>query len=535
MLGDTALAYFECTCKSAIIFMDRILSLCMNYKIYWTIFFSILLCATILRLLPLRDNNFYFTMDQGNDAVHVREIIYHQRPQLLGPETSIFGIYAGPLWYYFISIGYLLTGGHPVGSVLMLILLNVTLTAIFILKVTHETSPRKGLLVGALLQTSWRFYDSSRYGFNPFPIVFFSFILIFLLCDFLKNKNPSSIIWSALPIGLAFHADLASALPLTVLYVLVITLATTRKQLNLKSLTTCFVIVLLFLIPHTISEFGNHFSQTKTLIRELHNPNGIFVNSKVHQLTHRVFLDIAASTLRQIPELGALVTSIVLVFFFKKARHDKKVNPFVKYFVSLSLTLVAISWIFFVTNEGWRDWHTIHLAPLIFTSLLLALTVLPKKLAIPIFTLTTISHISFFISRYKDYFYPSDDPSILKNEISAIDWVYQRSGGEGFYVYNYLPSIFDYPYQYLFWWHGLKAYGYLPCEYSSFPSSPKLFIKHPQDYSQPTRNCRNLRFLIIEPDKSEPRRQAWMEAARKNTQLIEETNIGNIKVEKRTF
>ena len=141
----------------------------LNPKVYYLIFALIVLVAFILRILPPVGNNFYFTMDQANDALHVREILAG-RLLLFGPETSIFGLYAGSLWYYFIAIGYFLFQSHPFGGVFMLILLNVFLAAIIIRRISREISPLAGLVIGAVLLTSWGFYDLSRYSFNPFPI-----------------------------------------------------------------------------------------------------------------------------------------------------------------------------------------------------------------------------------------------------------------------------------------------------------------------------------------------------------------------------
>src|SRR5688500_6304605 len=44
--------------------------------------------------------------------------------------------------------------------------------------------------------------------------------------------------------------------------------------------------------------------------------------------------------------------------------------------------------------------------------------------------------------------------SFLRNELAAIDLVYKKADGKNFKVYTYMPSVYDFPYQYLFWWHG---------------------------------------------------------------------------------
>jgi len=131
-------------------------------------------------------------MDQANDAIHVREILVDHKLLLRGPETSIFGIYAGPLWYYFIAVGYALFGGHPFGGVFMLIILNVFTLFIIIRRISKEISPMTGIVTGAFLQVSWWFYDLSRYSFNPFPNFFLSVVGIFWLTDFLRGKTEST-------------------------------------------------------------------------------------------------------------------------------------------------------------------------------------------------------------------------------------------------------------------------------------------------------------------------------------------------------
>src|SRR3990167_7466678 len=86
---------------------------------------GLILFSLLLRIIPILNNNFFFTMDQGRDAVYIREIIERHKLILKGPETSIPGIFAGPGWYYLLAIGYSLSFGHPVGGVLIMIALSL--------------------------------------------------------------------------------------------------------------------------------------------------------------------------------------------------------------------------------------------------------------------------------------------------------------------------------------------------------------------------------------------------------------------------
>lgn len=467
-------------------------------------------------------------MDQGNDAVHVREILERKQILLRGPETGVKGVYHGSLWYYFISIGFVVFNGHPVGSVFMLVILNIALLAITMYKIKERVSYETALVVGAGLLVFWRFYDVSRYGFNPFPLVFLSIILIFFLIDFLEGKR-NYFVFAAIPVGFAYHCEAAAAVAFTIFYLLFGIWAIIKKRLDLKTLFIALSVLAVFFIPRIISEIQTDFSQSKVLRREFTEPAGIFSETK-YQFVFKKFKEIINSRiLPQVNEVGLPFLAVTLLLFLTRP----KKNQFTKRFTYLSLILVVISWIWFGSNKGWQTWHTIYISPLIYTSILLMLLSIRKFLAYVILAIILLLQLYHFKTEYLQNYRQSNDPSILKNELGAIDWIYKNSDSKGFYVYSYLPSVYDYPYQYLFWWFGRKNYGYVPCEYSTFPNSPSIFVPGYKYYQDPKRECSDFRFLIVEPDKNQLLRDRWLEQVRRNSELLDSTTIGDIKIEKR--
>lgn len=232
--------------------------------------------------------------------------------------------------------------------------------------------------------------------------------------------------------------------------------------------------------------------------------------------------------------MGCICT--VIVFLLKLKRLECYISTgWGVTFIRITLFIFIFSYFLFSLGDVWRDWQTSYFSPLILVGGVLAVSQLPRKAAVIFFLIILTSQSMLFWGRYQEYFRPSDDPSLLTNEIKAVDWVYQKSDNQGFYVYSYLPSVYDYPYQYLFWWYGLKKYGFTPCEYATFPGAPGSFIPHHKYYQQPPKACANFRFLIIEPDKNEILRSEWLGEVRKGTTLIEETTAGRIKIEKRSF
>src|SRR5258708_5599402 len=93
-------------------------------KFFYLITFAILLSSFVFHIFALHNNHFYFTVDEGRDAVYTREIINYHKIITQGPETSVRGIFTLPLWYYFISLGYLVFNGNPYGAIFLIILLN---------------------------------------------------------------------------------------------------------------------------------------------------------------------------------------------------------------------------------------------------------------------------------------------------------------------------------------------------------------------------------------------------------------------------
>lgn len=504
----------------------------MNKRLFWILFGGILALAFLLRIVLVFDNNFYFTVDQGNDAVHVREILERHTLLTHGPETGIQGIYAGPLWYYFIGIGYFLFRGHPFGAIFMLILLKVAVTAVLMLEVKKRIGQMQALGLGLSLQFFWWFYGASHWGFNPFPLVSLAIILLFLLIEFLEGKQRWYY-FAGIPIFLAFNSEVAGATVFFIFYFLVGVWGVTKNLLSLKRFVTAVVLVGLVGISRIAFEILIQIFKMEGFYGNASRSAGIFSSTNFKEMSLR-FLEIFANgVIPQSIPISILIFSTVLIVFLRAKRIKDHLTL---RFVLLTTVLFFVSLVFFGSNRGWWDWHTIYIPTLVFISLFLMLVSIPKWIGLSLLTIVLLSQFNVFKERYF-HSYPGDDPSILANELKAIDWIYYRSRQDGFNVYVYTPHVFDYPYQYLFWWYGRKKYGYLPCEYANYPNSLKYtYIPGSDWYSKPTLGCNRFVFLIIEPDDPEDGSKDlldWLQIASKDTKLVSETHVGRIRVEKR--
>lgn len=526
----------------------------MNKKVFWIIFTLILLFGLVLRLYPAQNYNFYFTIDQGDEAVNAREFFERGRLLITGPETGIRGVHAGPLWYYFVSIGYKIFNGDPFGALLMVILLNLVVTGVIVWQIRQNVSPYVALLIGVALQFYWFFYDTSRWSFNPFPLVFLSFALIFLLTSFLRGRLWSYILASVI-VGLAFNAEVAGAAAMLIFYILVGACGYFKQKIGIKIyLVAAFFIPSIFLLK-IVYEFGKVYWKHRSLPESTMQTFGGVNYFRVGV----AFLEIVRdATIPQSMVLGVLVFLAVLGLYFWKGKGNRgRGREFVNYYVVLCLVLYLVSLLFLGMSRGFRDWHDIFLPPLLFVSVLLmlfsswgelrGLKVRYYKWACCVFGIVIlISQFWLFQERYREYLKPSDDPGLLINQIKVVDWVYQSAENDGFNAYVYTPNKHDDHYQYVFWWYARQTYRYLPCEYSYQRAAIKyLYIPSAGEYSEPKLGCDRHVFLIMEPfdfaqDKpfeaqGKPDFEKWYEEARVGTYLVEEKLIGRVKVEKRRY
>lgn len=510
----------------------------MKGRVFWFLFTLVLIVQLVVRIIPPQNGNFYFTADQGNDAVHVREITEYGRLLLKGPETSMPGVFAGPGWYYFLAPGYLLFGGHPFGAVFMLILLSLATTAYVMWHVAKRVSPQAAILVGLSLQVYWYFYEFSRYGFNPFPTGFLTLWLMFLLADFLANKKRYYYL-ALFPIALAFNCAVAAAFSMLAFYLVAGMWGVKKGILGLKQyLVVNFVIPAIIALP-IVLQFAKQINQSSLFNSGLVDKRGFFASANFGEMAAR-FTEIFSRSVVPLEYIGVdpgyllgLVASLFVfataIYFFLRG---KKRNKFVFNYLVLLFVFWVTSYLFFSSNKAWREWHTIGLYLINFLGVLLFLFAIPKKIGLLLLVFVLSAQTYLFQERYGKSLAVAEDPGILAVQTRILDWIYTHNEEDGFNVYALAEGDIDYKYQYLFWWYGRKAYGFVPCEYSIAPGDLKLYVPNKDDYSRPTLGCDRLRFVIIEPKISQDKATGLYQKLA-NTEVLEKTQIAGVRIEKR--
>lgn len=276
------------------------------------------------------------------------------------------------------------------------------------------------------------------------------------------------------------------------------------------------------LLPQIVFELRHQFVMTKTFLKEISGESQI-LGEKISfweaQLSHlQDFANFTDQIITGNIYLSYGLMILATAFLIYKFRKLSQINK--EYFLSASL-FVVFAFIFYSWYlHALKGWYILGLRIpyIIILGLFFAEVIKLKHFVFKLAVAGLLIFSTFNMLQLQWKFVPegnfnsrSGDKSNFRNEIEAIDWVYTKANGQGFRAYNYIPSIYDYPYQYLYWWHGGRTYGYHPETVTYLDNVPE-YIKDNNKYYDKAKPAGEdpLIFLIYEKDSSPDRLFGWL-------------------------
>lgn len=466
-------------------------------------FFLILIFLTtvsiILKIFVVSDNNIAFTSDQARDMIEIRHMVVSHKPKLIGPITDILGLYLGPFWYYFNLIPFIFSNGNPLWLVFWQIFwfhLSVIISYFLIQKI----NPKFALISSILLLISPVSFLINRFSFNANAIVFATIIFFSIYFSTISKPTKYKLFFLGSIAGIALQLQAAFAVllfPFTFF---------TNFRYSKKLLFFGFIITL---IPQLTFEISKKFIMTRSIINEILGKTGyLYLPIGFYEkITNRY--ELLKSLINQslyLPFfLGLIIFIISIIFVYYYSKHQKPNKDISNIGLSL-LSFFVFSLIFYIIFPyQLKDWYLYGLTvpAILLISLFLTkifshnkFSKITTSLLIIFLTILSISKNLNYLNNIKNN--PSSDPSNLKNQLDIVNAIYQQADDRGFSVYSYLPSVYDYTYQYLFWWYGTKKYHYQPEKITYLPNQPE-YIKDNYLFWQKTKpSTDNLTFLIIQ-------------------------------------
>lgn len=495
----------------------------------------ILLFGVTQKVYSTSGGNFLFNMDNARDMVDVREMVELKKIRLIGPTSAVEGFYNGPGWYILLAIPYIIFDGDPYGSILLMI----TLWAIggfFLMKLVSRYGTAITFAVGILWIGSNYINLATLYSFNPNPVTLLTPLFIYLLEQYLILKKARYLLAASFLGGLFFNFEMNFGIfiPPIILFSLIFTG-------NLRVLKTLWFWIgvmpyALTLLPQLIFDIRHDFIMTKSIMKflseEADKPRAtLWRRATDHfrgfsSVTSGIFFD--NKYLPRLVMLGVVVAAGVFIY-----RKIKPVNELV--IICLCTVLIPMLSYIFILPVQVNPWHLG--AEMVALIILFAYTLrllMDFRLIGKVAGLLTIA-FTIFLSANNIYSYIentrvfSGDASLYKNEEYAIDYVYQKTQGKNFKAYVYMPSVIDYPYQYIFWYRGLTKYGYTPEDYAYAPGKPQ-YISNKEFFVHPKKEASSsgLVFLIKESDRINIR-HLW-ENIFANLEVVDSVKLPGVEV-----
>ena len=208
----------------------------------------IVLLALVLRLYRI-EGYMTFLGDEGRDVRVVRNILRGDLA-FIGPQTSVGGMYLGPLYYYMMAPALLLSGLNPVGPAVMVALLSVVTIILTWYFGRRWFGPLTGILTAFLFTISPVSIIHSHSSWNPNPMPFFALLSVWGIYQVWANQKYRFLPLVGLSIAFALQMHYLSLLLLPLLgifWLISLKQVWIKKKLRKTFLTQTLWAVLLFL------------------------------------------------------------------------------------------------------------------------------------------------------------------------------------------------------------------------------------------------------------------------------------------------
>ena len=218
--------------------------------------------AIFLRFYHINELHF-FTYDQARDDLIVKRILVDHQWTLLGPQSSMQGVYLPPFYYYTLVPVLWLARLNPVGVDVYTALVGVLTVLLlwWILREFFGKSP--ALMVSFLYATSPLIVELSHRAWNPNTQPFFVLLMIFFLYKLFTTKKEKFLIFTSLVFGYAVNLHYG-ALSLIIIWFFAFVwglVKLKRKWLVLFS----GLVLFLFGAPLLLFDFRHNFMLTKNI------------------------------------------------------------------------------------------------------------------------------------------------------------------------------------------------------------------------------------------------------------------------------
>lgn len=495
------------------------------------IILCLLLLTIISRFFLLKDGIIPFQFDHGKDSLAIMDMWLNKNIKLIGPWTSIPGLYFGPAWYYLLLPAFVLGAWHPLAPVCLMVVL--------LLLQIYLAWKYLGKEEAIIMATAPIWIIISISSWNPFPMTLISLVILIIL-KAIKQKHAVNLLelfllFFAASLGFHFSTAFAVLYPLLIVF----SLFFNKIKISFKKALIALGAFILPFIPQILFELTHQFLEVKAVINYLKigESNGLSFDKVklvlaglVGQFKITVLPDYYFTELKFL-EIFAIIFFVILTAIAIYKVYFKKAKIFVlpaEYLFWLILSFLLFSLLHY------NVWYLLSLSPLmamIAGDILRANKKYFRFLFIFLMLLSLFCKVLYFEKIDKDKLIKLSQ--FLPAKLEAIESIRRDSMGADFNSYQYVSDIYDFPYQYIYFWQALSGQK-LPADFS-YKVAESAYIVQKSDllnYFNQNNNEAKFNYFIIEPSDNSKYRQTWLNdfSLTNMTNLVKLDNNSNIEL-----
>jgi hypothetical protein len=434
---------------------------------FWLSFFSFLFPLGIA-LTKIYTGSIPFWYDIARDFLLAQQNLI--KPTLIGPTSGIPGLFYGPYWIWYLSLGQLVSKDPRVVSVLLATLPYFVLFPLLLSSFLRHFDKKILLILWLVFMLGAQQYVTNLWNPNVAPLIFLGIIALAIRIEFssLSLKTIIALVLLGFFCGLLsnFHISfgigvgIGTMLFLIVEFFLQIHASWTKKISMILLFLACFIGGgLIAFVPTLLFEYRHGFHQINAAVFAI--KQSVLYNSTVVGqvgLSKEAILEGffgKLSGLFQVPVfVGFLVYGAVAGYIIALKRHgvyktsfSVDENRLIRY---LSFVVITILYVYLSSKNPIWDYHFIgvEIIMLLFLGLVMKKSAFFLKwMGVATVCLVIFSTVQFFNSFA---IAPVKQSASYAAEYAIASKIYQDAAGKSFVYFEDSPSIYTYEYDYIF-------------------------------------------------------------------------------------
>lgn len=404
---------------------------------------------------------FYFWYVLNGEAVLSSDIardfllyseILEKKIVLIGPKSSVMGIFHGPLWLYLNFPAYYLGNGNPVVVEYFWIILTFLFVYSCYFVGKNLFDKNTGYLF-SIMVCLYMFFHINQF-YNPMGAMFLIPINFYLFVKYFETHKIKYLVLYFLILGCIIQFELAVGIPLLILSIFYSFIKLIRSKYK-KHLFSIFLVIIP-LLNYVVFDLRHDFLLTNSILRYLSPESGDSVKyNYLYMLYDRAKLMITnVEILRSDPFCRNAITGLIFIIFLILQFRNNKYKRIYSLFLYFYVGFYALT---FINKGPVLYFYMFPFFPFVFLIFSSFITSKYKKIFLTIFVIIYLMNLSSLYKDINNYkkFQLGKTESSFKFLSSMANSLYQGEEKEfGYFIYT--PDIIAYAPKYALFYQEKK-------------------------------------------------------------------------------